>query len=267
MSILPAYVKAALIPLIKKYRSGDALHLNGEHFFIIISCLLSGPCPDGGIEIFKALQYAKVFKAGDKGFSTACVKICSALFNKGKYREAFSLWEQGLRNGEGLAFLELLNDWKLCISSDQERKEILRLFLLATRSKGLPDNACRSLKNVIAIELERELMDVPGYLYNNLASIGRWLLTMSEQQSSCTPVCMPLLDTKDPANNETLDVIGKYDFVEEVIKKNYQSALIEELLSKGTRAQCYAFILLCENSFDIPKIISTFPSPDHQRRR
>ena len=91
MSILPNCVKTALILLIKKYRSGDVLNFNGEYFFTIISCLLSGSCPEEGIEIFKALQEAKVFKVGDKGFSTACLKICSSLFSNGKYREAFSL--------------------------------------------------------------------------------------------------------------------------------------------------------------------------------
>ena len=134
MSILPSYVKTALIPLIKKYRSGDALDRNGEYYFTIISCLLSGPCPDEGIEIFKALQDAKIFKIGDKGFSTACLKICSTLFSKGKYREAFSLWEQGLRSGDGLAFLELLHEWRSRILTDQVRQEILRTIPSCNKS-------------------------------------------------------------------------------------------------------------------------------------
>ena len=91
-------------------------------------------------------------------------------------------------------------------------------------------------------------MDAPGYLYNNLASIGRWLLPATRTLNN-----VPIPDFDDPANGETLDILGKYSFIEKVTKKDYQSALIEELLSKDTRAQCYGFTLLCETSSDIKK--------------
>ena len=168
--------------------------------------------------------------------------------------ERLSLLEQGLRCGDGQKFLALLHDWRLDISKGQEQEEILRLFLLITRAE-LPPSDYASVKDVLAFELENELTVSPGYLYNHLSSIGRWFLLLHDTEKSPEP----LPDFDDPANNESLDIIGKYLFIENVTKKDYKFDLIEELFFKGTRAQCYAFILLCQTSPDILKIIELFP--------